>query len=99
MTCAEISHTADDLTVSPFLHTNEVWDSFVLLCLLEDRLKHSTVFDLPHTGLQEDRFDVAMHERNERIQTEGLPDVRHYCHKCTRFYDDRNTTGATEVGK
>ncbi|KAI0083669.1 hypothetical protein BDY19DRAFT_865903, partial [Irpex rosettiformis] len=88
-TLAELSHGTDQLPVSPFLQTNEVWDSFTLLCLLEDRQKNSTVLNLPHHGLQEHRFDQAMEERNERIQANGLPDVCHYCLKCTRMYDDR----------
>ena len=98
MTLAEISHTADELTFTPFLHTNEVWDSFALLCLLEDCQKYSRPLDLPHNGPQEHRFDAAMAARNERIQAEGLPQVRHYCRKCTRIFDDR-ADGGSRVGE
>lgn len=70
------------------LITEHVCDAFTILSLLEDCLQHAgTVLRLPHSGLQKDRFSIAMQERNEHICTLGLPDVLHKCDVCTWYYD------------
>ncbi|KIJ13544.1 hypothetical protein PAXINDRAFT_163619 [Paxillus involutus ATCC 200175] len=50
-------------------YTEHVWDAFVLLALLRDHATHSLLLVVPHVGLQKDRFQAAMQERNERIDT------------------------------
>jgi len=68
------------------LTTEHVWDAFVLLSLLEDHEERQTVLQLPHTGMQKDRFTTEMANRNERIIHEGQPEIAHYCDKCMRIY-------------
>ncbi|KAI0082933.1 hypothetical protein BDY19DRAFT_901310 [Irpex rosettiformis] len=89
---ASVSPSASStFAFSPFLQADEVWDAVICLCLLQDSQEQSTTLDVPHTGYQEDRFKEAMEERNVRFQQHGLPDIRHYCNKCMRFYDKRET--------
>ena len=47
------------------LTMENVWDAFVLFCLLEDCFKIGTTLSVPHTGKQKDRFTKAMEDRNE----------------------------------
>jgi hypothetical protein len=67
-----------------------VWDTFILVSLLRDSLQQCIPLELPHTGLQKDRFSIAIRARNLRIQLYGQPEITHYCQKCTRFYKDEN---------
>jgi hypothetical protein len=81
-----------------FLATTElVWDSFVLLSLLEDCQRRLATLILPHTGLQRDRFTVAIRERNIRFRLYGQPNIRHYCKKCVRFFDDGRKVSAVVI--
>jgi hypothetical protein len=74
------------------LATEHVWDAFVILSLLKDHERQGTILDVPHIGLQKDRFSGAMEARNERIICYGQPEVSHYCDKCMRtFAHDDNT--------
>ncbi|KAI0683441.1 hypothetical protein BC835DRAFT_1295834, partial [Cytidiella melzeri] len=88
MTLAEVSRrVAEFPAFSPFLHTNEISDSFVLLCLLQNSQKYSTVLDVPHHGLHEDRFKQAMEECNLHVSAvviDGI-NIGHPCcsvHNC-----------------
>ena len=71
-------------TVSP----EHVWDSFLILSLLEDCQRRSCRFTVPHTGTQNDQFKTAIRERNTRFRLVSQPEARHHCDKCTRFYPD-----------
>ena len=62
--------------------TDHVWDSFILLALLEDADQLDQPLLLPHTGLQKDRFTAAMQDRNLRIARYGQPELRHACTDC-----------------
>ncbi|KAI0072001.1 hypothetical protein K474DRAFT_1711971 [Panus rudis PR-1116 ss-1] len=70
------------------LKNEHVWDAFTVLCLLEDCNKRGTILRVPHGGDQSARFIKAMEERNKRIRTDGMPEVAHFCDKCTHFYKD-----------
>jgi len=64
-----------------------VWDSFVILSLLEDGVRRGRVLSVPHTGDQADRFKPAMEERNQWIVLNGQPNaVRHACDLCMRVF-------------
>jgi hypothetical protein len=41
--------------------TEQVWDAFVTLALLEDHQTQSKTLVVPHTGAQKDRFTDALH--------------------------------------
>jgi KDZ transposase family protein len=69
--------------------TEQVWDGFVILALLEDCLQRSKVLKVPHTGLQKDRFTAALQRRNLRFRVHGQPESQHYCTKCLRIYKDK----------
>ena len=75
----------------PFSFTvsdEHVWDAFVILALLEDCKRRSTLLTVPHTGLQKDRFTEAISARNIRFRLHGQPELRHFCHRCLRVYPD-----------
>ena len=69
--------------------TSHVWDAFMILSLLRDCGEHNQLLRVPHTGLQKDRFTMAVRARNARIRAFGLPDVLHRCTLCTRYFDRR----------
>ncbi|KAF8957605.1 hypothetical protein BDZ97DRAFT_1669810 [Flammula alnicola] len=74
-------------SLSNHLTTNQVWDAFVILGLLEDAIFRGKLLVVPHTGMQSDRFKAAMEERNEWIVLNGQPDaVRHACDRCMRIF-------------
>jgi hypothetical protein len=71
------------------LTTNQVWDAFVILSLLEVGIFRGRLLKVPHTGPQSDRFKAAMEERNEWIVLNGhwQPDaVRHVCDRCMHIF-------------
>lgn len=69
------------------LLTNEhVWDSFVIWTLWADHIKCNIELQVPHTGLQKDRFTALMEVRNNHIINFGQDEVPHYCDKCMRVY-------------
>jgi hypothetical protein len=76
-----------DWGLSNNLTTNQVWDSFVILSLLEDGVERDRVLSVPHTGDQADRFKPAMEERSQWIVLYGQPGaVRHVCDLCMRVF-------------
>ena len=73
------------------LTTEHVWDAFVIVSLLEDKLRSHQRLCVPHTGAQKDRFTEAMAARNRDIVLNGQPDaVGHACDKCFRKYEMEN---------
>lgn len=74
-----------------------VWDSFVLLSLLEDCQRCLVPLILPHTGLQRDRFTVAIRERNIWFHLYGQPSIQHYCKKCVQFFKNGRKVSAVVI--
>ncbi|KAI0039532.1 hypothetical protein FA95DRAFT_1585268 [Auriscalpium vulgare] len=74
------------------LTTEQVWDAFILLALLRDHERRSQLLHVPHSGEQRDRFVTAMQRRNELIVFAGQPELRHYCDRCMRIYEDPDTS-------
>jgi hypothetical protein len=70
------------------LRTEQVWDSFVILSLLQDCVQRETLLCVPHTGDQETRFKAAMEQRNERIVVYGQPEWAHACFRCMKRSQD-----------
>lgn len=69
------------------LHVNHIWDGFTILSLLEDAVSRSIFLKVPHGGLQSNRFQLAMEERNKWIILNGQPDaVCHACDRCMRIF-------------
>ncbi|KAJ7023008.1 hypothetical protein C8F04DRAFT_1271905 [Mycena alexandri] len=67
------------------LTTDHVWDSFILLTLLDYHQRRNTVLEVPHTGDQKDRFTAVMTARNEEVIRMGQDHVvGHCCNKCMR---------------
>jgi len=76
-----------DWQFSPEVTSDEVYDAFTILSLLEDcQLQRSTLV-VPHGGLAKDRFTDAVRARNTRFRLCSQPELFHFCDKCTRFYD------------
>lgn len=69
------------------LTTNQVWDAFVILGLLEDAQFQGYLLMVPHGGIQVDQFKRAMEDRNRWIVLNGQPDaVQHACDLCMRIF-------------
>ena len=81
------------------LKTEHVWDAFVILSLLHDCQERSLQLEVPHTGLQKDRFTTAMRQRNSRFVQEGQAEIDHWCRKCTRIYHEYNADGTETASK
>ncbi|KAI0083493.1 hypothetical protein BDY19DRAFT_978231 [Irpex rosettiformis] len=79
-----------DFRFAPILRPAHVWDAVVILCLLEDCSKQKTTLDVSDQEDQDQRFRLAMHTRNIRLQRYGLGQTLHRCNKCVRFFDRRN---------
>lgn len=76
-----------DWGLSNNLAANHVWDSFVILSLLEDGVRRGRLLSVPHTGDQADRFKPAMEERSRWIVLNGQPNaIRHVCDLCMRVF-------------
>ena len=45
------------------LWTEHVWDTFVLMSLLRDNEARGRLLEVPHGGMQKDRFTTAMESR------------------------------------
>lgn len=71
-----------NFTVSP----NHVWDSFILLSLLEDAVDREEALTVSHTGAQHTRFMELVQACNQRMCIEGQPEISHFCNRCTRWY-------------
>ena len=78
---------------SSALTCDHVWDSFLLLTLLEDHRTQCTTLHLPHGGDRRNRFTEAIRARNIHIKLFGQEELRHYCDKCTRKYKDADGNG------
>jgi hypothetical protein len=63
-----------------------VWDSFIILSLIEDCYDRQQTLVVPHDGTQKIRFREAIRARNLRFCLYSQPEIRHYCKKCVRFY-------------
>ncbi|KAL0954922.1 hypothetical protein HGRIS_003855, partial [Hohenbuehelia grisea] len=72
------------------LTTGHVWDVFVIKTLMEDRVRHQTLLEVPHTGKQRERFNSLMEERNTRIVLQGQDEVPHTCNRCTRIFKGKD---------
>jgi hypothetical protein len=66
------------------LTTDHVWDSFIILTLLEYHQRNKTYLQVPNVGDQRDRFTAAMAARNEEVILSGQDVVGHCCDKCMR---------------
>lgn len=61
------------------VRTEHVWDAFTLYGLLDYHTIRNEYLVLPHTGAQQNRFDQAMTEQNERTILFGIGDIAHCC--------------------
>ena len=66
--------------------SDQVYDAFTILSLLEDCQLQNLTFVVPHGGPAKDRFTEAVRARNNRFRLTSQPVLLHFCNKCTRFY-------------
>jgi hypothetical protein len=85
-TCLSEPDNQPDGWFSFDLRTEQIWDGFCLLTLLEDHASRHAALTLPHDGQQKDRFVKAMTARNLRIQQAGQEEYAHACKKCVRVW-------------
>jgi hypothetical protein len=79
------------------LRTEHVWDAFVLITLLRDCEGRGRQLEVPHTGLQKNRFTTAMEERNLRIIQNGQDEIDHTCQTCTRTFEEISIDGTKTI--
>lgn len=60
--------------------------AFILSALLEDHQKQNTILQVPHSGLQSERYMAAICERNDHIRLYGQSELCHQCKKCICEY-------------
>lgn len=72
--------------LSQELSSDVVLDAFFLFSLLCDKARHHAQLKLPHNGLQQHRFDVALSQRNYRIAGTGQEMWAHACNRCMKIY-------------
>lgn len=82
----------DSLRFITTLTTENVWDAFTICTLIRQHERENRVVIVNHKGLQKVRFTALMEERNEHVILYGQDEVRHYCDKCTRFWEDPDGT-------
>lgn len=75
------------------VRTEHVWDAFTLYGLLDYHTNRNERLVLPHTRIQDDRFDDAMKQENDRKFIFGLGDIHHHCKKCTNDADGKEEWG------
>ncbi|KAJ7205836.1 hypothetical protein GGX14DRAFT_644475 [Mycena pura] len=68
------------------LTTENIWDAFVLLTLLDYNDRTGCYLYVPHAGDQKDRFTEAMRARNREVIAEGQDEIAHCCDKCMRVW-------------
>ncbi|KAG2354022.1 hypothetical protein BDR07DRAFT_1495223 [Suillus spraguei] len=96
LSLASISQEAFDEIAWPFkpkLSTENVWDAFVLLALLQDYDECTVYLTVPHQGMQKDRFKAAMEEMNEHIVHIGQPEINHICGGCMCVHEVEHSDG------
>ena len=64
------------------LHTEEVWDGFVLLSLLDDHAHCSMHLVVPHNSDQKDQFSHTMRDHTQWIIIHGQEELPHACDTC-----------------
>jgi hypothetical protein len=89
-TCLSQPENHPDDWISLDLRTEQVWDGFCLLTLLEDHAHRQDVLTLPHDGEQKNRFTEVMKARNLRMQQAGQEEYAHVCKKCVRVWEDED---------
>ncbi|KAG1896398.1 uncharacterized protein F5891DRAFT_912767, partial [Suillus fuscotomentosus] len=68
------------------LTTEQVWDCFMLLALLDDHQQCNESLVVPHDGDQKNRFMGAMYARNTWIVLQGQDELPHTCLGCMRIF-------------
>ena len=79
-------HLQDKWQFNLEVTSDQVYDGFTLLSLLEDCGSRGATLTVPHTGLAKNRFTGAVQARNNRLRLCAQPELFHYCLKCTRFF-------------
>ncbi|KAG1819694.1 uncharacterized protein BJ212DRAFT_1298132 [Suillus subaureus] len=78
--------------------TEEVWDTFIILALLDDHQDQGTRLCVSHGNNQSDHFTAVMQACNEKIITHGQEELPHACLGCMRLFTmPDGTTYHTEV--
>ncbi|PBK61672.1 hypothetical protein ARMSODRAFT_990642 [Armillaria solidipes] len=80
------SHLPDGWQFDSALSHHHVYDSVVILSLLEHHEFQNSILNVPHSGECRDRYTQAMKERNNHIRLYGQPECHHFCDGCIRIY-------------
>ncbi|KAE9403482.1 hypothetical protein BT96DRAFT_1080003 [Gymnopus androsaceus JB14] len=76
------SSTSTSSTTS--LTDDHIWNAFIILSLIRDSGCRKAVLAVLDSGAQNDRFNQAMSERNQRIAEYGQDLINHYCDRCLK---------------
>ena len=69
--------------------SDQVYNGFTILSLLEDCQLHCQILTVPHGGPAKERFKAAVQAQNNRMRLYGQPELRHHCLTCTRFFEGK----------
>ncbi|KAG2751907.1 hypothetical protein P692DRAFT_20871831 [Suillus brevipes Sb2] len=78
---------ADQWQFGSALTTEQVWDCFTLLALLDDHHQRDESLVVAHDGDQKNRFTKAMYARNNHIILRGQDELPHACFGCMRIFE------------
>lgn len=96
----DLSNIPNDSRLSHNLSGDLVLDAFFLHALLREKYLHDEPLLLPHGGLQRQRFNRSLDERNTRMAGTGQEMWAHACNKCMKFYrapDDKICMSVTAI--
>lgn len=65
--------------------SDQVYNGFTVLSLLEDCHGWNEHLTVPHTGEDKDRFREPVRIRSDRMRVYGLGQHHHVCKRCTRI--------------
>lgn len=70
--------------------SDQVYDGFTILSLLEDCQLRRQILTVPHGGPAKERFKAAVQAQNNRMRLYSQPESRHHCLTCTRFFQGKS---------
>ncbi|KAG1904180.1 uncharacterized protein F5891DRAFT_1184364 [Suillus fuscotomentosus] len=85
-TCHDLGDSDDHWQFGNALTTEQVWDCFTLLALLDDHQRRNKSLIVPHDGDQKNCFTGAMYACNTRIVHQGQNELPHACLGCMHIF-------------
>jgi len=85
-----LQNTAVPWQFSLSVTSDQVYDGFTILSLLEDCQLRCQILTVPHGGPAKERFKAAVQAWNNCMWLYGQPELRHHCLTCTCFFEGKH---------